>query len=142
MLYLADPGRGKVQPIGRKGLGPGENQRPTGVFPWRGDTSALYDMAARRVLLILPDGQPGASFDPRAVAQCSFCSVTASRRKRGRSAAQQLPRPLDVLPVRPDIADRQPDREPPMQLRVRQEHIAGRVHLVEDPLVRRVGLGI
>lgn len=69
LLYLADPGRGKVQTIGRKRLGPGEYQRPTGVFPWRGDTSALYDMAARRVLLILPDGKPGASFDPRAVPQ-------------------------------------------------------------------------
>ena len=67
-LSLADPGHGTVQSIGRKGSGPGEYQRPTGIFPWRGDTSALYDIAARRVLLILPDGRPGASFNPRAVA--------------------------------------------------------------------------
>lgn len=65
-VQLADFARGSLQPVGRKGAGPGEYQRPTGLYNWHGDTTALIDMAARHVLLILPDGKPGPSFDPRA----------------------------------------------------------------------------
>lgn len=65
-VHLADFALGLLQPVGRKGAGPGEYQRPTGLHHWQGDTTAMFDMAARRVLLILPDGKPGPSFDPRA----------------------------------------------------------------------------
>jgi hypothetical protein len=65
-VQLADFARGSLQPVGRKGAGPGEYQRPTGLYHWHSDTTALVDMATRRVLLIRPDGKPGPSFDPRA----------------------------------------------------------------------------
>ena len=57
-----------------------------------------------------------------------------------RRLAQQGPRALDVARLGPQVPDRQPDREPVVQARVRQEHLARAVDGVHDPRVRLVEL--
>ena len=52
--------------------------------------------------------------------------------------SQELPRALDVALLRAQVADRQADREPVAQPRVRQEDLAGPVDRVHQPRVQVV----
>src|SRR5690349_21423809 len=50
-------------------------------------------------------------------------------------AANQRPRPADMLLGRGDSAERHAQRELFIELRVREEHVAGAVQAIEDALV-------
>ena len=57
MLYLVLPATGQVEPLGRRGQGPGEYHTIFGVVRWRGDTLLVYDSGNRRLLKIDPAGR-------------------------------------------------------------------------------------
>lgn len=61
VVQLVDLTRGTLAPIGRHGAGPGEYRSPLRLFGFAGDTSAIYDSGNSRLMLILPDGRPGAT---------------------------------------------------------------------------------
>src|SRR5512146_1040902 len=51
---------------------------------------------------------------------------------------QELPRPDDVALLGPDLADGDPERDAPVQARVRQADLAGPVDGIEEGLVQRI----
>lgn len=75
-IQVVDLATGYAVAIGRRGQGPGEYARPMSLLPWPGDSTAVVDGGAGRILLIGPDGKPGrvirdfglgAEMTPRAV---------------------------------------------------------------------------
>jgi hypothetical protein len=59
-VQLIDFKTGAARKIGREGNGPKEYALPMALVALPGDTSAVYDPLNRRLLLINPDGTPGA----------------------------------------------------------------------------------
>lgn len=66
-VKLIDLGSGAATLIGRSGDGPGEYRWPSRLFPIAGDSTLLHDAANGRLMIIQPDGKPGAFFDPNMV---------------------------------------------------------------------------
>jgi hypothetical protein len=62
-VQLVDLRAATTTPIGRKGAGPGEYQWPGALWALPGDTTLLQDQAGGRLMLITPDGRPGAFLD-------------------------------------------------------------------------------
>lgn len=50
--------------IGRVGSGPGEYLLPARIFPLLKDSTGIFDIAAKRALVIAPDGHPVRFFNP------------------------------------------------------------------------------
>jgi len=61
-LQLLDLKSGSSSKIGREGQGPGEYGLPFRLVALPGDSSALYDVANSRYLMIHPDGKTGKDF--------------------------------------------------------------------------------
>jgi hypothetical protein len=61
-VQLVDLKGGQATKVGREGSGPGEYGLPMRLVPLPGDSSAVFDMANQRYLLIHPDGKPGKDF--------------------------------------------------------------------------------
>jgi hypothetical protein len=59
VVQLIDFKTGTAKKIGREGSGPKEYALPMGIVALPGDTSGVYDPLNRRMLLILPNGEPG-----------------------------------------------------------------------------------
>jgi hypothetical protein len=62
IVQLIDFAAGMAIRIGREGSGPGEYQHPQRIIALPGDTSAIYDAANIRYVIILPDGKTGPTF--------------------------------------------------------------------------------
>lgn len=58
-VFRIDPSRRVVEPVGRRGSGPGEYANPVRTFAMPGDTTAVLDAGNSRLLLIRPDGTTG-----------------------------------------------------------------------------------
>lgn len=63
-VHLVDFTKNTTKPVGRNGSGPGEYQLPTRLFPLGKDSSAVFDMGNRRLLVILPDASLGGFLNP------------------------------------------------------------------------------
>ena len=66
-LRLLDFRTGTATIIGRNGAGPGEYRWPTRLYALPGDSTLLQDAALGRLMIIGPDGKPGALYDPNMV---------------------------------------------------------------------------
>jgi hypothetical protein len=62
VVKLLDFSSGEATQVGRTGSGPGEYRLPASLLALSGDSSAIYDISARRFLVLLPDGKPGGFF--------------------------------------------------------------------------------
>jgi hypothetical protein len=60
VVQIVDFKQGSATKIGREGSGPGEYALPMRLLALPGDTSAVYDPLNSRMLLITPEGKPGA----------------------------------------------------------------------------------
>ena len=58
-IQVIDFPKGDAAAVGRRGQGPGEYARAMTLMPWPGDSTALVDGGAGRLLLIGPDAKPG-----------------------------------------------------------------------------------
>lgn len=58
-IQLVDLTDGDAEAVARRGKGPGEYARATVLVAWPGDSTAVVDGDAARLLLIGPDGKPG-----------------------------------------------------------------------------------
>jgi hypothetical protein len=54
--WIVDFRTGERKRLGSNGAGPNEYMVPFGPFPWRGDTSLIYDGSGRRVIRVAPNG--------------------------------------------------------------------------------------
>ena len=63
-VQLIDLGTGRAERVGRVGKGPGEYSLPVGLIPLAGGSFGIVDEAARRILVVLPDGKIGRTFRP------------------------------------------------------------------------------
>ncbi|MEZ4413937.1 MAG: hypothetical protein R2910_13190 [Gemmatimonadales bacterium] len=61
-LQKIDLKKGTATAISREGSGPTEYLFPTGVYPFPGDSTAVYDMGNQRYLLLDPTGKPISTF--------------------------------------------------------------------------------
>jgi len=59
VVQLVDFKSGSAKKIGREGSGPKEYSLPMSLVALPGDTSGVYDPLNQRMLLILPNGEPG-----------------------------------------------------------------------------------
>jgi hypothetical protein len=59
VVQLVDFKSGTAKKIGREGSGPREYSLPMALVALPGDTSGVYDPLNQRMLLILPNGEPG-----------------------------------------------------------------------------------
>jgi hypothetical protein len=66
-VKLLDFRAGSATIIGRSGDGPGEYRWPSRLYPLPGDSTLLWDASGGRMMIIGPDGKPGAFFDPNRV---------------------------------------------------------------------------
>lgn len=62
-VQMLDFRAGTLQPVGRRGPGPGEYEWPRELFAFPGDTTVLTGGAGGRMLTISPDGTPGPFLD-------------------------------------------------------------------------------
>ena len=63
-VKLLDFRAGTATTIGRSGDGPGEYRWPSRLYRLPGDSTLLWDASGGRMMIIGPDGKPGAFFDP------------------------------------------------------------------------------
>lgn len=56
LVWLLSASLGDPRPLGGRGQGPEEYERPTAVFALRGDTSWVVDAGRARVLIVAPNG--------------------------------------------------------------------------------------
>jgi hypothetical protein len=63
-VQIVDFQRGTAMIVGRIGGGPGEYRIPSDLYALPGDTTVLRDASGGRLLVIGPDGKPGAFLDP------------------------------------------------------------------------------
>ncbi|HZI26851.1 MAG TPA: hypothetical protein VFD64_01775 [Gemmatimonadaceae bacterium] len=66
-VKLLDFRSGTATTIGRSGDGPGEYRWPSRLYRLPGDSTLLWDATGGRMMIIGPDGKPGAFFDPNRV---------------------------------------------------------------------------
>ena len=66
-VKLIDFRSGTATTIGRSGEGPGEYRWPSRLYPLSGDSTLLHDGSGGRLMIIRPDGKPGAFFDPNTI---------------------------------------------------------------------------
>jgi hypothetical protein len=59
VVQLVDFKAGSAKKIGREGSGPREYALPMAIIALPGDTSGVYDPLNQRMLLVLPNGEPG-----------------------------------------------------------------------------------
>lgn len=64
VVKLLDLATGTSHQVGRTGAGPAEYRMPSRLLALAGDSSAIYDPANGRYLVIHPDGKPGRLFNP------------------------------------------------------------------------------
>ncbi|HSA54389.1 MAG TPA: hypothetical protein VLE53_01740 [Gemmatimonadaceae bacterium] len=110
-VQMIDFRSGNAQPVGRKGPGPGEYEWPQRLFGLPGDTTVLQGGAGGRLLVITPDGTPGAfldidppaAADPRARVTPRFTPRFADARGRLYSQAQPIRYFSDGRP--PELTD-------------------------------------
>lgn len=87
-LQLIDLRTGASKAVGREGAGPREWGLPTRLYALPGDSTLMSDMMNARYLLILPNGEPGPTFqiaDGSPAAMASLVTVDA----RGRLIMQR-----------------------------------------------------
>jgi hypothetical protein len=59
MIRFYDPEGRFLHRVGRQGDGPGEFRLPSGLWPYRGDSIAVWDGMARRLSVLGPEGEVG-----------------------------------------------------------------------------------
>lgn len=59
VVQVVDLRSGRAEKIGREGSGPGEYALPMQLLPLPEDSSLVYDMLNRRLLLVTPNAKPG-----------------------------------------------------------------------------------
>lgn len=63
-VKLVDMRGGTSTLVGRNGDGPGEYRWPGRLYALSGDSTLLQDAGNGRLMIIRPDGKPGAFYDP------------------------------------------------------------------------------
>jgi hypothetical protein len=66
-VKVIDFATGAAAVVGRNGDGPGEFRWPSRLFAISGDSTLLHDAAGGRLMIIQPDGKPGAFYDPNTI---------------------------------------------------------------------------
>ncbi len=64
-VQLVDLRTGRAEQLGRTGKGPGEYSLPVGLVSLGGGSLGILDEAARRIVVVLPDGKLGRTFRPQ-----------------------------------------------------------------------------
>lgn len=124
-VWVVDFASGTRTRVGRNGRGPGEYQWPGRLLALSGDSTALFDDASLRLLVIRPDGTPGGTLDretggpsaPRSALLAPVRAVDAQGRRYGvarfPAGTERAPPPDTVAlerwaydPARPDAERR------------------------------------